>query len=87
MKIGEIAASTARYANFLTGCFGVIHDQHGTSASGRFDGAHHACRAGAYDHNIDCFQLILLRMAPVHSTAEAYETESFAIADNHGRIN
>jgi hypothetical protein len=87
MQVGEIAAPATRYTDFLSGCLGVVHDQYGTPALRGFDGAHHACRASAYDHNIDCFQLTLLRMAPVHSTAEAYETESFAIADNHREIN
>lgn len=82
MKIGEIAATTARYADFLTGCLCVIHDQHGTPAFGRLDGTHHACRASAYDHNIDCFQLTLLRMAPVHSIPEANETEGSAISND-----
>src|SRR5690606_17412044 len=82
MKIGEIAASTTRYADFLTGCFCMVNDQHGTSAFCSFDGTHHACCTSAYDHDIDCFQFTLLRMAPVHSTPETDETEGFAISNS-----
>lgn len=82
MKIGEVAATTTRYADFLTSRFCMVQDQHGTPAFGRLDGTHHACCTGAYDHDINCFQFTLLRMAPVHSTPVTYETEGFAISDS-----
>ncbi len=80
VDVGEIAAPSARYANLFACCLRVVYHQHRTPAFCSFGGTHHARRACANNRNIDCFQLTLLQMAPVHTILRACETEGAFVA-------